>query len=283
ALALGGWILESNEINDAYEITLAGLQDAEAWEAAEAAAESSLAGEIGSARYSVSTKTENSKGKQAMFGFDTGGSSGPWLVWSAKGTEDGQIGPRSFYIREGSGANATKTPTDGPSKGMLMDIHSLKTGWQEPGGGPGVAPKWVWGESPSKLPAYPGDGYKKGFSMKIALPGGQVVLWEQAGAGAWNAFANLVPSIGAGPHSDFNQLPLVRMVGAEKLTFTTGGTVVPTLEIAKWMPRPASLAGGGSGGIDTGGAAPAAAKPAAAKPAAAPAPAPEMADDEIEF
>tara|TARA_R110000751_G_scaffold307812_1_gene431856 strand:- start:38372 stop:39016 length:645 start_codon:yes stop_codon:yes gene_type:complete len=188
------------------------------------------------------------------FGFDAGssGSSGPWLVWSAKGTEDGSVDPRSFYIREGSGQTASKTPTDGPAKGMLLDIHSLKTGWQQSGGGVGMAPKWMWGASPSQLPAKPGDDWKKGFFMKIALPGGSVVTWEQAGAGAWEAFARVVPAINAGPYTDAAQLPLVKFTRCEALKFTVGGTTVPILELVKWMPRPPSLMTAGNGFVDTG-------------------------------
>jgi hypothetical protein len=50
-----------------------------------------------------------------MFTFDTGsnGASGPFLAWSARGTQDGAVGPRKFFIRDGG----TKTEYDA-SKGV---------------------------------------------------------------------------------------------------------------------------------------------------------------------
>jgi hypothetical protein len=49
-----------------------------------------------------------------MFELDTGSSGvgGPFLQWSARGTQDGSVPARSFYIRDGS----DKKPYDG-SKG----------------------------------------------------------------------------------------------------------------------------------------------------------------------
>jgi hypothetical protein len=54
-----------------------------------------------------------------MFTLDTGsnGASGPFLAWSARGTQDGTVGARKFFIRDGS----AKTEYDA-SKG-LRDGH----------------------------------------------------------------------------------------------------------------------------------------------------------------
>lgn len=213
-----------------------------------------------------------------MFEFDGGGdgSRGPWLVWSARGTQDGAINPKSFYIRETAG----KTPTDAFDRGVVVDVHSLRTGWQQSGGTPGVAPKWLWGDSPARLPAKPADDYKKGFAMRVALGGGVTVLWEQAGVAAWQAFEALVPGIKAGATADKDKLPLVRMTGTELLKFPTGTTVRPILEIVKWVQRPDCLKDGAAAGIDTG---------ADDQPKAPPAPPPlppaaqELADDDIAF
>jgi hypothetical protein len=74
-----------------------------------------------------------------MFELDTGSSGvgGPFLQWSARGTQDGSVAARSFYIRDGS----DKKPYDG-SKGMVLDIAKMKTGWQRSEGIAGVAPEW---------------------------------------------------------------------------------------------------------------------------------------------
>lgn len=47
----------------------------------------------------------------AFADFDAGGSGsqGPWLAWSARGTQDGAVPQKSFYIREDNG----KTPFAG--------------------------------------------------------------------------------------------------------------------------------------------------------------------------
>lgn len=212
-----------------------------------------------------------------MFEFDAGseGKAGPFLVWSARGTQDGEIPPKSFYIRDTSG----KEQTEAFNKGVVLDIHSLKTGWQESSGAPGVAPKWVWGQTPSQLPAKPGEGYKKGFSMKVALGGGATAYWEQAGAAIWNALTALVPQIQSGPANDPSKVPVVRMVDTELMKFPTGSTIRPVLEIVKWIDRPEALKDGVAAGIDTGGDDAPAAKPAAAKAE----PEPEPAEDDISF
>ena len=74
-----------------------------------------------------------------MFALDLGsdGSSGPFLAWSARGTQDGQIGPKTFYIRDGGHKEEVDV-----SKGMILDIEAMKTGWQRSEGMAGVAPEW---------------------------------------------------------------------------------------------------------------------------------------------
>jgi hypothetical protein len=105
-----------------------------------------------------------------MFTFDTGsnGASGPFLAWSARGTQDGAVGPRKFFIRDGG----TKTEYDA-SKGFVLDIEGMKTGFQRSEGVAGVAPEWKWNASVTQMMASPGDDWKKGFSIRCAIGGGQ--------------------------------------------------------------------------------------------------------------
>jgi hypothetical protein len=104
-----------------------------------------------------------------MFTFDTGsnGASGPFLAWSARGTQDGAVGPRKFFIRDGG----TKTEYDA-SKGFVLDIEGMKTGFQRSEGVAGVAPEWKWNASVTQMMASPGDDWKKGFSIRCAIGGG---------------------------------------------------------------------------------------------------------------
>lgn len=173
------------------------------------------------------------------FGIDQGaqGADGPFIHWSARGTQDGEVPARSFYLRDGT----MKKPID-LSKGVAMDLDTLKTGWQQSGGVKGVAPKWVWGSSPALLPEQPGDDYKKGFSIRVALGPDKTATWEQAGAGAWNG---LIRGLGADFDAGYQPglVPVVRMADARLEQYGNNSTVVPVLEIVKWIERPDTLKG----------------------------------------
>lgn len=214
------------------------------------------------------------KGKK-MFDIDTGnqGSQGPWIAWSARGTLDGIIPAKSFYLRDENG----KTPLDAFGKGVVMDIYALKTGWQKSEGVAGQAPDWKWNATVSQMMPQPGDDYKKGFSVPCAIGNGQAATWEQAGAAVWNAFAGLVPALQQAPEG---KLPVVKLTGTKLQQFKRGSTVEPVLEIVKWVDRPDCLKEGVQAGIDTGQAQP------EQKPAPAPQPqaaAPAAATEDLEF
>lgn len=200
----------------------------------------------------------------AFSNFDSGnsGSEGPWIAWSARGTLDGTIPQKSFYLRDGS----DKTLFEGFSNaGVVLDIHGMKTGWQRSEGVAGQAPDWKWNPSISSFQPQPGDDYKKGFSIKCAIGGGNTATWEQAGAAAWNAFVGLVPALQQAPQGDM--LPLVKITGTKLQQFKRGSTVEPVLAVVQWVPRPDCLKDGVAAGIAT---APAAAPAPAAQPAPAP-------------
>jgi len=206
-----------------------------------------------------------------MFSLDTGGNgaNGPFLQWSARGTQDGAIGAKSFYIRDGS----NKTAYDA-TKGMVLDIEKIKTGWQKSEGISGVAPEWKWNPSPAQMLPPPSDDWKKGFSMNVAIGGGDTATWEQAGTAAWQALTDLAPSLQQQPAP--NMLPLVRLANTKAMQFKRGSTIVPILEVIKWVPRPDCMKEGAAGGIAMDPA------PAPA-PAPKPAPAPAPVSDDMEF
>ena len=164
-----------------------------------------------------------------------GGGEGPWLAWSAKGTDDGKVDPRNFYIREGD----TKTAFAGFKTGVVLDIANMKTGWQKGEGVKGQAPEWKWNQSINQMAAKPGEEYKKGFSIPCAIGGGKVAHWEQAAVGSWNAFTALIPALQQGPGD--GSLPLVQMVGHKVEQFAKGSSVTPELKVIKWVPRPDCL------------------------------------------
>ena len=204
-----------------------------------------------------------------MFQIDLGNNGGDginvFLGWSARGTQDGSIRARQFYLREGSSKDEY---AEAQTKGFVIDLDSLKTGWQKSEGMAGVAPEWKWNPSVNQMMQKPGDDYKKGFSVKCAIGGGKVAMWEQAGAGVWSALADLAPLLKDQPAS--GQMPLIKMTEAKELKFTKGSTCYPIFEIVKWVDKPDCLKEGAAAGIAT-------------EPAPAPAPAPAAADDDMEF
>lgn len=179
-----------------------------------------------------------------MFALDTGstGAGGPFLQWSARGTQDGAVPPKSFYIRDGSFKDAYDA-----TKGMVLDIEKMKTGWQRSEGIAGVAPEWRWNPSVSQMAAAPGEDWKKGFSIPVATGGGSTATWEQAGTAAWQALVDLAPQLQQQPGPD--QLPLVRITDTKAMQFKRGSTVSPVLTIVKWVPRPDCLKDGAAAGI----------------------------------
>ena len=183
----------------------------------------------------------------ALEGFDTGGggSEGPWITWSARGAQDGTVPPQSFALRDQNGRTAFAGFTE---SGVILDIEHMKTGWCYSSGVAGQAPVWKWNPSISQFMEKPGDDYKKGFSMRCAIGGGQTATWEDSGAGAWNGFTGLVPALQQGPQG---KLPLVKMTGARVEKYTRGSTVIPELQVIQWVDRPDCLKSGAAAGIAT--------------------------------
>jgi len=176
----------------------------------------------------------------AFSNFDTGGggSEGPWLQWSARGTQDGAIPAKSFLIRDSDG----KKQFDGFNNGVVLDIENMKTGWCFSDGVAGQAPDWKMNQSVAHFmpdPSTEGRDYKKGFKIRCAIGGGKTASWDQAGASVWNALVDLVPAFQQQPGP--NMLPLVRMTGSRFEQFKRGSTNTPVLEVVKWVERPDCL------------------------------------------
>ncbi len=210
----------------------------------------------------------------AFNNFDTGGSGGsegPWIQWSARGTLDGAVPAKSFLLRDSDG----KAKFDGfDGNGVVLDISTMKTGWCYSSGAAGEAPDWKMNASLAQFAPDPSAGdrdYKKGFKIRCAIGGGKTASWDQAGASVWNAFVSLVPALQQQPSPDM--LPLVRCTGAKFEQFKRGSTNTPILEVVKWVPRPDCLKEGAAAGIATQPAQ-AAPTPPAPAPVATPADAP---------
>lgn len=203
-----------------------------------------------------------------MFKLDTGsgGGEGPWIQWSARGTQDGEIPPKSFYMRTGDG----KSLFAGFDRGVVFDIYNLKTGWQKSDGVIGQRPEWKWNADPSSMMAQPGEDYKMGFSVLCAISKTETATWEQAGAAVWNALVGLAADLEAAPGGKY---PVIKITGSKLMQFKRGSTVQPILVVDKWIDRPDAF----RAGIATAAFAQATTQHQPAQPVAQTAPA--MADD----
>ena len=162
------------------------------------------------------------------------GSSGPFLSWSAKGSMDGEVPARSFTLRTREGKEAVDL-----KKGAVFDVRSLQTGWQRSEGVAGMPPEWLWNDKPSHFRPKPeGEGWKRGFSLPVAL-GDRRVVWEQAAAGAWDAIKRFAVQLGGLPS---DKMPVGKLVGVDVIKFSKGSTVVPILELVKYISPPACFA-----------------------------------------
>lgn len=164
-----------------------------------------------------------------------GGSKGPFLTWTIKGTDDDVIPKLSWYVKEGAGETSSKKPVD-LSGGAVFDFTNWKVGYKERTPlGTGGAPNWVWGTKPGKLPPKTPGEWSLGVHIPVLLRTGEVVLLEQAGAGIWNAIYALTRNITL---PSPNHCPVVKHTGNEYLKFKTGDTRMPKLEVVKYVARP---------------------------------------------
>ena len=200
-----------------------------------------------------------------MFDIDTGsnsngGSEGPFVAWASRESLDGEIPGRTFSIRDADG----KRVFSAFEKGVVLDVYNMKTGWCYSPGQKGTAPDWKWNASLAKFEPQPASHsdehrWQKGFSIPLAFGKEDRAVWEQAQAGAFQGFTQLVGLLKEAK-PDGKKLPVVKLKGTTKIESKRGITHAPEFEILKWVDRPAALA---------------AAAPAAKKE--------EVADDEIPF
>ena len=196
-----------------------------------------------------------------MFEIDlgnTGSDINTFLGWSARGTQDGAIRAKQFYLRDGAAKDEYEAAQ---TTGFVIDLDTLKTGWQKSEGIAGVAPEWKWNAAVNQMMAKPGDDWKKGISVKVALGKDKVVVWEQAGAAVWQVLTELSGKLQDRPEG---KLPHVKMTGSKDIKFTKGSTAYPEFEIVKWVDRPDCLKEGVAAGIALDETPPAAKEPAPA-------------------
>ncbi len=172
-----------------------------------------------------------------MFEFDEGGSGGkgPFISWHANGRKDGEAEAKSFSMKDG---DERVDITDKFRKGVVFDIDNMKTGWSLFGMN---GSEWQWNQTLSRFAPKPGDDWKKGVSIPVALGKEDTALWQQAGSGTFIAVSTLAKAL---KDRDGDKLPMVKMTGTFNQDFNGGGsTVCAQFEVAKWVDRPDCLNG----------------------------------------
>lgn len=183
---------------------------------------------------------------------DTGSSLGPWITWSSNGSAMKGI-PHSAWVLRGKDDAGNKTETAVPAfvNGCVMDLDTLKLGWEKDGA-KGMAPERRWNPSIAQATQRPDDSKKlsgsfawsRALTVRLAIGNGQAATWEQGSFGAYEAFTRLAKQIEAewSAHSQNGVLlPVVTQTGVEKRELPSGTANIPILSISKWVPRPDCL------------------------------------------
>jgi hypothetical protein len=128
------------------------------------------------------------------------------------------------------------------SQGFIADWPASRTGWTSGGGAPGVAPIQKWNASRKHFEPRPGPEWKKAFSVPIAYAPDSRAMWDQGGAGVFNAFIALMRALmEGGAPEQLPLLPLVRATGTRTEKFPNGASVVPVFELLRYVGRPVCL------------------------------------------
>ena len=183
--------------------------------------------------------------------FDEGGGSGPFIRWHPRASEDGMI-PAGRWSLKAAGGERTVIETMA-DPGFVVDLSSLKTGWERSGGMKGVAPDRVWGDSPAKRPPRPestSEDWHPALSVRMGLSKTEVGEWTQGGAGAWQGLVQLMRQVLPTRAANPGLVPLLRQSGVIRSERGKGTTQIPQFTLIRWVPRPAVLDGGGSDGFD---------------------------------
>lgn len=120
------------------------------------------------------------------------------------------------------------------SQGIVLDTTELRTGWQD-----SETNKWQFNSTVSQMAPKPGDGWKRGFAMPVAVGAGKVAMWMASGATAWDALGYLGPQLAQCPEA--GHVPLVMFEGPAEGRYENRTWVYPLLKVQSWMPRPESL------------------------------------------
>ena len=187
----------------------------------------------------------------ADMGSDSGGLSGPFLDYKSSGSALHGIKPMGWALREKDEAgNATVTDrTDDLTKGVVLDLDTLKFGWEKdnPTGGP--SREWA---PDLNLAAFPRPdnstrvhqktgknvpAWSEVFAIRVGLPDGTAATWSQCSFGTWQAMKAIIANVQAEFTANAGKLPVVAVTDHVQ----DYGSNIPTMPVLRWVDRPAFL------------------------------------------
>ena len=155
-----------------------------------------------------------------------------YMSWSAKGTEDGSVPAKNFFVKSGSGDKVVVTAIKEKGDGVIMDIYNMKTGWQRFSPDGGV--EWVYNDDLKDWKPRPSDEHKQGISVDCVI-NDKLVVWRQAGYAIIEGFKSMSASL---KEAKDGKLPVVKLKDVKQEKFKVGSTQIPILEVTDWVDRP---------------------------------------------
>ena len=155
-----------------------------------------------------------------------------YMSWSAKGTEDGSVPAKNFFVKSGSGDKVVVTAIKEKGDGVIMDIYNMKTGWQRffPDG----SVEWVYNDDLKDWKPRPSDEHKQGISVDCVI-NDKLVVWRQAGYAIIEGFKSMSASL---KEAKDGKLPVIKLKDVKQEKFKVGSTQIPILEVTDWVDRP---------------------------------------------
>lgn len=155
-----------------------------------------------------------------------------YMSWSAKGTEDGSVPAKNFFVKSGSGDKVVVTAIKEKGDGVVMDIYNMKTGWQRffPDG----SVEWVYNDDLKDWKPRPSEEHKQGISVDCVI-NDKLVVWRQAGYAIIEGFKSMSASL---KEAKDGKLPVVKLKDVKQEKFKVGSTQIPILEVTDWVDRP---------------------------------------------
>jgi DNA-directed RNA polymerase subunit K/omega len=155
-----------------------------------------------------------------------------YMSWSAKGTEDGSVPAKNFFVKSGSGDKVVVTAIKEKGDGVVMDIYNMKTGWQRffPDG----SVEWVYNDDLKDWKSRPSEEHKQGISVDCVI-NDKLVVWRQAGYAIIEGFKSMSASL---KEAKDGKLPVVKLKDVKQEKFKVGSTQIPILEVTDWVDRP---------------------------------------------